>query len=150
MKKLLLLLSLGVFLFSCGSDDDNDGMDNGGVTPTSIEGKWTVDKIELDVVAESETTINYIKSDLNYTKAYLNLEYIPLEKSYEFDYYTKDKGTSGGEAWFSNNILTTVHGDIIKFELINGRFYKEYDYVESYKAEYPDVQKAVQKIWFKK
>lgn len=30
MKKLLLLLSLGIFLFSCGSDDDNNGTDNGG------------------------------------------------------------------------------------------------------------------------
>lgn len=160
MKKLLLLLSLGVFLFSCGSDDDNDGTDNGGVSPSSLQGTWVVESVEVDIQAETQTTINSVKQLLTSEnvkdKTYLKLEYITVEKSFEYDF--KDVITGhipGGEMYFKDNILTPRYAtDGVRFEYKSGRLYREYDYADYLKTyhnpKYPDVQKAVQRIWFKK
>jgi hypothetical protein len=160
MKKLLLLLSLGILLFSCGSDDDNGGTDNGGVSPTSLQGTWTVESIEVDVQAESQETTNAVKqlltSDKAKNKTKLVLQYITVEKSFEYDFKDGVSGNlPGGEMYFNNNVLTPRYPtEGVKFEYKSGKLYREYDYAEylknSHNPKYPDVQKAVQKMYLKK
>ena len=124
-----------------------------------IEGRWISDKMEIEVEADSQETIDKITESLrSYSTTSMRLEWEGDNEEYE-KYGEGEKyqisewrlggGSSSNPVVFAGDTLRNTYGRKL-YTLIDGKFYTEYDALDSYKSFYPDLKKAVRKEWLTK
>ncbi len=140
MKKLLLLLSLSVFLFSCG-DDDNDAQKN-------IIGYWKFEYASpVEVVTNSEANTQKVKDYIRRDMGFVDWEFKEDGIAIDDEGYTYKYSING-------NKLTTIivedgqeDGDpyTTQFEVDDDKLIIYEDYTDDYKWYFPDagVTKAI-------
>ncbi len=126
LKKLGLLLSSGILLFSCGEkSQDYDAMS--GATMKSKSNKsateisdWWPNMLNLDILRQNSELSNPMGKDFDYVAAFNSLDYEALKKDIEAtltdskDWWPADYGNYGGlfirMAWHSAGTYRTADG----------------------------------------
>lgn len=149
MKKLLLLLSLTLFMVSCG-DDDNETKSGG----SGLVGKWTFVKITADVKTSNTEVSNTIsrkiegdqdyKGDVEFTEDNKYGSYDIVDKRWYWGIYNINNGVL--------NICFENDCDANNYVISGNTLIVSWDEVENFKEQYPsdNVTKAVYKIEYKR